>query len=35
MTITYAVPFKIGGEEFLADAFLTGQPLKVLITKAN
>src|SRR5690606_6716431 len=22
MTITYAVPFKIGGEEFLADAFL-------------
>jgi nucleoside-specific outer membrane channel protein Tsx len=22
MTVTYAVPFKIGGEEFLADAFL-------------
>ncbi len=22
MTITYAVPFKIGSEEFLADAFL-------------
>ena len=35
MTITYAVPFKIGGEEFLADAFLTGQPLKVLITKSE